>query len=145
MSYLFFAFWVLAGYVRVHVPGIRLQYNCYTEYTVPQRHNMYTITITPTTPLPLSIFHPSWPIPSWWKNQPSPGEGGGGCTPIPFYYISTITYKVVVCASAERADTLPLFLLYTFMYSVMQAFSIVNSILFMWWSAEAEFMNVQYR
>ncbi len=77
MSYLFFAFWVLAGYVRVHIPGIRLQYNCYTEYTVPQHHNMYTITITPTTPLPLSIFHPSWPIPSWWKNQPRPGEGGG--------------------------------------------------------------------
>ena len=32
--------------------------------------------------------------------------------------ISTITYKFVVYASAERVDTLPLFLLYPYMYSV---------------------------
>jgi hypothetical protein len=38
------------------------------------------------------------------------GEGGGS-TPPPFS-ISTIKYKVVVYAPAERADTLPLFLLY---------------------------------
>ncbi len=43
---------------------------------------------------------------------------GGGCTPNPF--ISTITYKVVVYAAPERADTLPLFLLYLYMYSVVQ-------------------------
>jgi hypothetical protein len=46
------------------------------------------------------------------------GEGGG-CTPTPFHYI-TITYKVVMYASTtERADTLPLFLLYPYMYSVL--------------------------
>ncbi len=37
-----------------------------------------------------------------------PGEGGGARPP-PFI---TITYKVVVYAPAERAGTLPLFLLY---------------------------------
>ncbi len=45
---------------------------------------------------------------------------GGGCTPAPFRSIyCTITYKVVVFAPAERADTLPLFLLYPYMYSVV--------------------------
>jgi hypothetical protein len=48
-----------------------------------------------------------------------PGEGGGAqCTPTPLFTISTITYKVVVCATAEKADTLPLFLLYPYMHSV---------------------------
>ncbi len=32
--------------------------------------------------------------------------------------LSTIMYKVVVYAPAERADSLPLFLLYPYMYSV---------------------------
>ncbi len=36
----------------------------------------------------------------------------------PPFAISTLTYKVVVYALAERADTLPLFLLYPYMYSV---------------------------
>jgi hypothetical protein len=45
------------------------------------------------------------------------GEGGGGgALPTPLT-ISTITYKVVVYPPAEKADTLPLFLLYPFMYS----------------------------
>ncbi len=44
------------------------------------------------------------------------GEGGGTRTSC--FTISTITYKVVV-ASAEKADTLPLFLLYPYMYSVV--------------------------
>ncbi len=43
----------------------------------------------------------------------------GGARPPPFT-ISTITYKVAVYAPAERADTLPLFLLYSYMYSVVQ-------------------------
>jgi hypothetical protein len=34
------------------------------------------------------------------------------------FSISTITYKVVMYAPAERADTLPIFLLYSYMYSV---------------------------
>jgi hypothetical protein len=42
-----------------------------------------------------------------------------GARPSPFT-ISTITYKVVVYAPAVRADTLPLFLLYPYMYSVVQ-------------------------
>jgi hypothetical protein len=33
-------------------------------------------------------------------------------------YLSTITYKVVVYAPAERADTLPPYLIYPYIYSV---------------------------
>jgi hypothetical protein len=44
-------------------------------------------------------------------------DEGGRCTPTPFT-ISTITYKDVVYAPAERAATLALFLLYPFKYSV---------------------------
>jgi hypothetical protein len=43
---------------------------------------------------------------------------GGGAAPPPNSTISTITYKVVVYAPAERADTLHLFLLYPYMFSV---------------------------
>jgi hypothetical protein len=41
-----------------------------------------------------------------------------GSTPTPLS-TSTITYKVAVYAPAERAETLPLFLLYPYMYSVV--------------------------
>jgi hypothetical protein len=44
-------------------------------------------------------------------------QGVGGARPSPLTK-PTITYKFVVYARAERADTLPLFLLYHFMYSV---------------------------
>ncbi len=44
------------------------------------------------------------------------GEGGG--TRPPPFTISTITYQVLMYAPAEMADTLPLFLLYPYMYSV---------------------------
>jgi hypothetical protein len=54
------------------------------------------------------------------EKSAQPGECGG-CTPTPFHYIySTITDKVVVYAPAERADTLSLFLLYPYMYSVFE-------------------------
>jgi hypothetical protein len=43
-----------------------------------------------------------------------PGEGG-----VYARSLSTITYKVVVYGPAERADTLPLFLFYPYMYSVV--------------------------
>ncbi len=43
---------------------------------------------------------------------------GGAHTQPPFIVI-TITYKVAVYASAERADTLLLFLLYPYIYSVV--------------------------
>jgi hypothetical protein len=46
------------------------------------------------------------------------GESGGERPP-PFT-ISTIMYKVGVYAPAERADTLPPFLLYPYMYSVVR-------------------------
>jgi hypothetical protein len=52
------------------------------------------------------------------EKLPQSGEGVGGAPPPPFT-ISIITYKVVVYALAERADTLPLFLLYHYMYSVV--------------------------
>jgi hypothetical protein len=48
-----------------------------------------------------------------------PGEGGGVARPPPFT-LSTITSKVVVFIPAERADTLPLFLLYPNMHSVFK-------------------------
>jgi hypothetical protein len=51
-----------------------------------------------------------------------PGEGGGAGHP-PFT-LSTITSKVVVYAPAERADTLPLFLLYPYMYSAGNSSSV---------------------
>jgi hypothetical protein len=52
------------------------------------------------------------------KIIPATGEGWGeGASPSPFT-ISTITYKVAVHAPAERAETLPLFLLYPCMYSL---------------------------
>ncbi len=51
------------------------------------------------------------------ENSAQAGEVGGERPP-PFA-LSTITYKVVVFAPAERADTLPLFLLYPYMYSVV--------------------------
>ncbi len=44
------------------------------------------------------------------------GGGGGGARP-PHFTISTIKYKVVVHAPAERANTLPLLLLYPYKYS----------------------------
>jgi hypothetical protein len=41
-------------------------------------------------------------------------QPGGGCMPTPPHSIYTITYKVVVYASAERTDTLPRF--YSILY-----------------------------
>ncbi len=62
--------------------------------------------------------------PHWWEGGQAlplslylPSRGGGGARPPPFT-LSTITSKVVVYASADRADALPLFLLCTYMYSV---------------------------
>ena len=46
------------------------------------------------------------------------GEGVGGVVPTSFA-ISTITYKVVVYAPAERADTLPISSLPLYVYSVV--------------------------
>ncbi len=47
-----------------------------------------------------------------------PGEVRAGGTPDPFT-LSTIVSKVVVYAPAERAETLPLFILYSYMYTVI--------------------------
>ncbi len=54
----------------------------------------------------------------------------GGACPIPFT-LSTITYKAVEYAPVERADTLSLFLLYLYMYSVVDTVQ----------STEAEFLD----
>jgi hypothetical protein len=60
--------------------------------------------------------------------QPGAGGGGGVARP-PSFTLSTITYKVVMYAPAERADTLSLFLLYPYMCSVgvTQQFVLVDS------------------
>ncbi len=44
---------------------------------------------------------------------------GGGARP-PLFTISTITYKVVVYAPAERAESVPLFLLYPYVLCAPQ-------------------------
>jgi hypothetical protein len=50
-------------------------------------------------------------------------RGEGGLARPPPFTISTITYKVVVYVPVERADTLPLFLLYPYyMDSVVLTF-----------------------
>jgi hypothetical protein len=58
-------------------------------------------------------------LPSRWKNLPRPVRVGGARPP-PFTIV-TITYKVAVYASAEQADTLPLFHLYPYIYSMPAA------------------------
>jgi hypothetical protein len=47
--------------------------------------------------------------------------GGGGARPPPST-LSTITYKVVMYAPAVRADTLPLFQLYPYKFSVVVSY-----------------------
>jgi hypothetical protein len=61
---------------------------------------------------PLSDVHSTVMINSFQADG-----GGRGCMP-PSFTLSTITYKVVVSAPSERGDTLSLFLLYSYMYSV---------------------------
>ncbi len=46
------------------------------------------------------------------------GEGGSALHAQTPFTKSTITYKVAVYSSAERVDTLHLFLLYSYMYFV---------------------------
>ncbi len=73
-------------------------------------------------PMYLYMHHLYGPVRNTFVGKISPAcmvRVGVHCTPIPFFTISTITYKViVVCATAEKADTLPLFLLYPYMHSV---------------------------
>ncbi len=57
-------------------------------------------------------------ISSRWKNQPSLVKVGGARTPP--VTLSAITSKVLVYVPAERADTLPLFLFYPYIYSVIR-------------------------
>jgi hypothetical protein len=59
----------------------------------------------------------------FWLKLAQSGKGGGARPP-PFP-ISTITYKVVLYAPAARADTLPLFLLYPYMYSVVRTLNCI--------------------
>ncbi len=55
------------------------------------------------------------------------GEGGGGVARLCPFTLSTITYKFVVYAPAEKADTLPLFLLYLYKYSVLTYGPLISS------------------
>jgi hypothetical protein len=52
-----------------------------------------------------------------------PGDGGEGLNALPLSLYLPSRAKVVVYAPAERAVTLPLFLLYPYMYSVQVTFS----------------------
>ncbi len=58
----------------------------------------------------LRVFHHDGKISPDWAASP------WGAPP---FTISTITYKVVMYAAVEWADTLPLFLLHPYMYSVV--------------------------
>ncbi len=51
------------------------------------------------------------------EGKSAQGGEDGGARP-PSFTISTITDKGVVYATTERTETLPLFLLYPYMYSV---------------------------
>ncbi len=53
------------------------------------------------------------------EKSAQPGVGGSASPPP--LTISTITYKVVVYAPAERTDTLPIFLLHPYTYSVVSS------------------------
>jgi hypothetical protein len=55
----------------------------------------------------------------------------GGASP-PFT-LFTITYKVAVYAPAERADTLTLFHLYSYLYSVDQPQTVASGVVFQGW------------
>ncbi len=57
---------------------------------------------------------PSFAVHHDGKIIPDHGERGGAS-----FTLVTITYKVAVYAPAERADTLPLFHLYHYMYSMV--------------------------
>ncbi len=116
MSYLFFAFWVLASYVRVHIPRIRLQL-LHRVHSAPPSPHVHNNSHPNNTPSPLHL--PSVMAYSIMMKKPTQPWWGWGVHAHPFHYISTITYKVVVFASAERSETLPLFLLYPYMYSLL--------------------------
>ncbi len=64
-----------------------------------------------------------WHYTSHHDGKISPGWWGWGVHAHPPFHPITITYKVAVYAPAERADTLPLFHLYPYMYSVVWAIS----------------------
>ncbi len=72
---------------------------------------LYTLRRLAMAPFWRKFHHDGKISPGWW------GWGVPTAHPPPFT-LSTITHKVVVVyAPAERADTLPLFLLYPYMYS----------------------------
>jgi hypothetical protein len=54
---------------------------------------------------------------TFWRTFHHLAGEGGGAHPAPFT-LFTITYNVMMYSPAERAETLALFLLYPYMYSV---------------------------
>ncbi len=67
-------------------------------------------------------------------------EGGGDARP-PTFTIVTITYKVVLCAQAERADILTLFHLYP-MFSVGLSRGLLRSLTPVWREIIVAFFKV---
>jgi hypothetical protein len=95
--------------------------------TVLAQNKLMIILLCPVhfTPPPFPSTHRvhtewQWPISGvhsiMMEKSAQAGEGGG-CRPTPFHYI--YNHKVVAYALADREDTLPLFLLYPNMYSVV--------------------------
>ncbi len=147
MSYLFCAFgcWlVMFGYIyQVLGYTVQLLHRVHSAPTSQHVHNNYHSNNTPS-PLHLpsvvaySIMMEK-PTQPWWR--------WGGARPPSFpKYLPSRTK--LWCALQLRGQIHSPYFCSTptcTLYSVMQAFSTIYSILFMWWSVEAEFMNVQYR
>jgi hypothetical protein len=73
--------------------------------------------------LPTEYTEWQWPLSgvlSIMRVKSAQAGGGGGCMPTPFHYIyHHVQNYIALYAPAERADTLPLFFLYPYMYSAL--------------------------
>ncbi len=95
------------------------------------RHDTYTCTRKVVNKAITTEWHTEWQRPLsgvhsiMMEKSAQAGEGGVGARPPPLT-ISTITYKVVMYAPAQKADTLHLFLLYPYMYSLLCGHSYIQ-------------------
>jgi hypothetical protein len=92
---------------NIRVKGLCVRFLTFFTRLITTEHRVHRVA---TSTFWCTFHHDGKICPGWWG-------WGVGVRP-PAFAISTITYKVVVYAPAERADTLPLFLFYTYMYSV---------------------------
>ncbi len=97
------------NYVQDEPPPPRQVSSRYFQFLTKQRTNAIVCTRLAIATFWRTFHH---------DGKISPAGEGGECTPTP-YTITAITYNVVVStrAPAERADSLPLFLLYPYIYS----------------------------